>query len=102
MDSGDAADIARALRQLSLDRLQDEVTEARQIAERRSGERGLAARQALVAAEARLAAAQAELGAAVGAEEEHGAMGAAQVRYVCGGRWRGCLRCTALVCLPAE
>lgn len=55
------------------------MTEAQKIATLRSGERGLAARQVLVAAEARLEAAQRELEAPVGAEELHAALGAAQV-----------------------
>lgn len=80
MGSGDAADVALTLRQLRLDRLQDEAEEARQIAERRSGERGLSARQALVAAEAALAEAEAALAAPVSAEEEHAALDAGQVR----------------------
>lgn len=79
LEGGDGADVARTLRQLQLDRLVDEVGEARQTAERRSGERGLAARQALVAAEARLEAAQQALGEPVGAQEMHGALGVAQV-----------------------
>jgi ATPase subunit of ABC transporter with duplicated ATPase domains len=79
LERGDGADVARTLRQLRLDRLADEAEQARQIAERRSGERGLAARQALVAAEARLAAAREELGAPVSARELHGALEAAQV-----------------------
>lgn len=78
LEDGDGADIARTMRRLEVDRLRDELEEARQIAERRSGERGLAARQALVAAEARLAAAQEGLDAPVAAEELHGALGAAQ------------------------
>ncbi|KAI7843107.1 hypothetical protein COHA_003278 [Chlorella ohadii] len=78
LESGDAADVAHALRQLRVERLQDEVEEARQIAERRSGERGLAARQALVAAEAELAEAQQALDAPVPPEELHRAMEAAQ------------------------
>ncbi|KAI3429636.1 hypothetical protein D9Q98_005722 [Chlorella vulgaris] len=78
LEEGDGADIARTMRRLEVDRLRDELEEARQIAERRSGERGLAARQVLVAAEARLAAAQEGLDAPVAAEELHGALGAAQ------------------------
>ncbi|KAL4443909.1 hypothetical protein ABPG75_011646 [Micractinium tetrahymenae] len=74
----DGADVARTLRQLAVQRAEEEVAEAAQIAERRSGERGLAARQVLVAAEAALAAARERLAAPVGPEEEHGAMEAAQ------------------------
>jgi hypothetical protein len=78
LEGGDGAEIARALRTLRLQRLRDEAAEAQQTAARRSGERGLAARQALVAAEARLADAEAQLGAPVGDQELHGALGAAQ------------------------
>jgi ATPase subunit of ABC transporter with duplicated ATPase domains len=78
LEGGDGAEIAHALRTLRLQRLRDEAAEAQQTAERRSGERGLAARQALVAAEARLADAEAQLGAPVGDQELHGALGAAQ------------------------
>lgn len=78
LEGGDGADIARTLRQLQMDRLVDEVGEAQQTAERRSGERGLAARQALVAAEARLQLAQQALGEPVGAQEMHSALGMAQ------------------------
>jgi ATPase subunit of ABC transporter with duplicated ATPase domains len=78
LEGGDGAEIARALRALRLQRLRDEEAEAQQTADRRSGERGLAARQALVAAEARLADAEAQLGAPVGDTELHGALGAAQ------------------------
>lgn len=80
LEGGDAADIAATLRRLRLDRLRDEAEEARQIAERRSGERGLAARQALVAAEAHMAAAEQELEAPVGPQELHRALEVAQVR----------------------
>lgn len=52
---------------------------ARQIAEKRSGERGLAARQELVAAEARLAEARQAHGAPPSAEELHAAAQQAQV-----------------------
>ncbi|KAL4855189.1 ABC transporter F family member 3 [Chlorella vulgaris] len=84
LEEGDGADIARTMRRLEVDRLRDELEEARQIAERRSGERGLAARQVLVAAEARLAAAQEGLDAPVAAEELHGALGAAQASSAAG------------------
>lgn len=62
---------------------------ARQIAEKRSGERGLAARQELVAAEARLAEAREGLGAPIGAEELAAAAQAAQVHinWGKGGAW---------------
>eukprot|EP00887_Chlorella_sp_A99_P007453 scaffold2.g7453.t1 len=82
LEGGDPATVARALRQLELGRLEasrgDEVRDAQQIAERRSGERGLAARQELVAAEARLAAARQRLDVPVGSEELQHATEAAQ------------------------
>jgi ATPase subunit of ABC transporter with duplicated ATPase domains len=95
LEEGDGADIARTMRRLEVDRLRDELEEARQIAERRSGERGLAARQVLVAAEARLAAAQEGLDAPVAAEELHGALGAAQASSAAG-RLVAALQCVAV------
>ncbi|GAB4816948.1 hypothetical protein N2152v2_003994 [Parachlorella kessleri] len=78
LESSDVVAMATALRGLRLQRLQNDVTAAYKIAEKRSGERGLAARQALVAAEARLADAQQQLSALVTPEELGAAAQAAQ------------------------
>ncbi|KAL4449533.1 hypothetical protein ABPG77_007177 [Micractinium sp. CCAP 211/92] len=78
LEGSSGTDVARTLRQLAVQRAEEEVAEATQIAERRSGERGLAARQALVAAEAALDAARERLATPVGPQEEHAAIEAAQ------------------------
>jgi ATP-binding cassette, subfamily F, member 3 len=79
LETGDAAAAATALRALQRGRLQDEVIAARRTAEVRSGERGLAARKVLVAAEARLAEATGHLDDPVKDDELAGSVEAAQV-----------------------
>ena len=80
LEGGEPGGMARTLRQLAVARAEEEAAGAAQTAERRSGERGLAARQALVGAEAALAEARARLDAPLSAQEEAAAQAAAQVR----------------------
>ena len=69
-------------------RPQDQVAQARQTAEHRSGERGLAARQDLVAAEARLAEAQSLQDSPAGPHELQGASQQLQARMrACACAW---------------
>ena len=69
LGTGNAGDCACALRALRLRRLEGEVEQRRQVAERRSRLRGRDAREELVAAEGRLAQARAVLDAPVDAAE---------------------------------
>ncbi|PSC67915.1 ABC transporter ATP-binding [Micractinium conductrix] len=78
LEGGEPGGMARTLRQLAVARAEEAAAGAAQTAERRSGERGLAARQALVGAEAALAEARARLDAPLSAQEEAAAQAAAQ------------------------
>ena len=80
LGSGDPGAIARALRQLEVERLEGEAREALLTVERRSRLRGLVARQELLALEVQLEAAKERLGAPLAEEELRAASEKAQVR----------------------